>query len=68
LGDVEVFEGIFNDEDSGDVYIIKIATSELPTSIDNIKVNTNNSKVIENGKLFIINDNTKYNANGAVVK
>ena len=68
LGDVEVFEGIFNDEDSGDVYIIKISSDEIPTNVSNIKANTNNSKVIENGKLFIINDNTKYNANGAVVK
>lgn len=68
LGEIEVFEGIFNDEDSGDVYIIKISTDEIPTSVGNIKVNTTNSKVIENGKLFIINNDTKYNANGAVVK
>lgn len=68
LGDVEVFEGIFNDEESSDVYIIKISSDEIPTNVSNIKANTNNSKVIENGKLFIINDNTKYNANGAVVK
>ena len=68
LGEIEVFEGIFNDEDSGDVYIIKISTDEIPTYVGNIKVNTTNSKVIENGKLFIINNDTKYNANGAVVK
>ena len=68
LGEIEVFEGIFNDEDSGDVYIIKISTDEIPTSVGNIKVDTTNSKVIENGKLFIINNDTKYNANGAVVK
>ena len=68
LGEIEVFEGIFNDEDSGNVYIIKISTDEIPTYVGNIKVNTTNSKVIENGKLFIINNDTKYNANGAVVK
>ena len=40
----------------------------VETSIDNVTVHTNASKVVENNQLFIIKDGVKYNAMGSVVK
>ena len=40
----------------------------VETSIDNVTVHTNASKVLENNQLFIIKDGVKYNMMGSVVK
>jgi hypothetical protein len=40
----------------------------VETSIDNVTVHTNASKVVENNQLFIIKDGVKYNMMGSVVK
>ena len=40
----------------------------VETAIENVTVNTNASKVVENNQLFIIKDGVKYNVMGSVVK
>ena len=38
------------------------------TAVDNVAVENNVSKVLENGQIFIMKDGVKYNAIGGVVK
>jgi hypothetical protein len=40
----------------------------VETAIENVTVNNNASKVVENNQLFIIKDGVKYNVMGSVVK
>ena len=40
----------------------------VETAIENVTVNTNASKMVENNQLFIIKDGVKYNVMGSVVK
>ena len=49
------------------IHIVYDATS-VETAIENVTVNTNASKVVENNQLFIIKDGVKYNVMGSVVK
>lgn len=49
------------------VHIVYDATEE-ETAIENVTVNTNASKMIENDQLLIIKDGVKYNIMGSVVK
>lgn len=49
------------------VHIVYDATEE-ETAIENVTVNTNASKMIENDQLLIIKDGVKYNVMGSVVK
>ena len=49
------------------IHIVYDATS-VETAIENVTVNTNASKVVENNQLFIIKDGVKYNMMGSVVK
>ena len=45
-----------------------IVYEATPTSVENIVVEKNASKVVENNQLFIIKDGVKYNVMGSVVK
>ena len=45
-----------------------IVYEATPTSVENIVVEKNTSKVVENGQLFIIKEGVKYNVLGNVVK
>ena len=49
------------------IHIVYDATNAA-TAIENVTVNTNASKVVENNQLFIIKDGVKYNVMGSVVK
>lgn len=49
------------------IHIVYDATS-VETAIENVTVNNNASKVVENNQLFIIKDGVKYNVIGSVVK
>ena len=49
------------------IHIVYDATS-VETAIENVTVNNNASKVVENNQLFIIKDGVKYNIMGSVVK
>jgi hypothetical protein len=49
------------------IHIVYDATNAA-TAIENVTVNTNASKVVENNQLFIIKDGVKYNMMGSVVK
>lgn len=49
------------------IHIVYDATS-VETAIENVTVNNNASKLVENNQLFIIKDGVKYNVMGSVVK
>ena len=49
------------------VHIVYDATN-VETAIENVTVNNNASKLVENNQLFIIKDGVKYNIMGSVVK
>ena len=49
------------------VHIVYDATN-VETAIENVTVNNNASKVVEDNQLFIIKDGVKYNVMGSVVK
>ena len=49
------------------VHIVYDATN-VETAIENVTVNNNASKVVEDNQLFIIKDGVKYNVIGSVVK
>ena len=49
------------------IHIVYDATS-VETAIENVTVNNNASKVVENNQLFIMKEGVKYNVLGSVVE
>jgi hypothetical protein len=50
------------------IHIVYDGTEGIDTSIENVTVDTNASKVVEDAQLFIMKDGVKYNVLGTVVK
>lgn len=50
------------------VHVVYDATSKASTSVDNVTLDKNTCKMIENGQLMIIKNDVKYNVLGSVVK
>ena len=50
------------------VHAVYDATSKASTAVDNVTLNKNTCKMIENGQLMIIKNDVKYNVLGSVVK
>jgi hypothetical protein len=51
-----------------DQEIAEVILPESPQGVENISNETTVNKFIENGQLYIIKNNVRYNAQGAVVK
>lgn len=66
-GDVTIFEGVFDDQDSKDVYFLYLSTPSPSTALDNINATATPVKAIENGKLVIFSCGVKYNVLGVLV-
>ena len=66
-GDVTIFEGVFDDQDSNDVYFLYLSTPSPATALDNINATATPVKAIENGKLVILSCGVKYNVLGVLV-
>jgi hypothetical protein len=63
------FEGVFNAMDSKQIYIIKMTSAdEITSELENLIIQDNATKMIENGQLIIIKNGVKYNAIGGIVK
>lgn len=63
-GEVTIFEGVFDDQDSNDIYFLYLSTPSTSTELDNINVMNSPIKTLENGNVVIINNGVKYNILG----
>lgn len=63
------FEGVFNVMGGEQIYIIKMTSAEeILSALDNLVVQGETTKMIEDGQLMIVHDGLKYNINGVVIQ
>lgn len=67
MGDIDIFEGQFVDSEDN-LYIFKLYSAELPSSVGNITTTTVLKKIIDNGQLIIIRNGVKYNVQGTTIQ
>lgn len=67
LGDIDVFEGTFIGSDNN-IYILKLSSKKLTSSVDELGISNLVKKVVENGQIMIVRNGMKYNLVGAIIK